>query len=218
MTDYAVIVTYLETINNILGVKCCLTQKSRAKYLSAWRKKNPEKVKLHTKNASHNYYLKNAEQKKTTFIISYHKYAMTQGTPFQHYNPYLDKDVTVDNDIFDNNHYRPRLIWKFPVIINWTLKTKEEQIKIYKERIKTNIKYVLRLQKKKIIPVFLVYPLEWYLLNEHRSILYWDMLDILIKTSDEDKDKTWDELETKNHKEIIETINQNYENHIKKDH
>jgi len=138
-------------------------KKSRAEYLREWRKNNPEKVKEHRRKADRNYYQKNWKKYSDRAKISYHQYYMIHAIP-EEYMEWIDEewtDITADHEYFDSR-YIPRNIW------NHKCQTEPDE-----KQIEKNIIFVINLQRKGKIPIFLVYPLQTYLNQQKYSKERW---------------------------------------------
>ncbi len=185
-----------------------MSDNSKSQITRKWKIKNADKVKSYAKKYNREYYQRTREKRSLEFKIDYHRYAIRNCIPYTYYEDVDDKlqFITADHDYFDDK-LRPKLLWGTIIGRGLTL-----------EEIQNNIDYVIRLQRKNIIPTFLFEHAETLILyQELASLKYRHMrgtLSVKIGSEEWNKkceilDKEWDELYDK-------LLDENYEKHIVK--
>jgi len=139
--------------------------------------------------------------------INYHQYCILHAIPQEYFECVDGKwmDITADHEYFDSR-YIPRNIW------NHKCQTEPDE-----KQIKKNIKFVINLQRKGKIPIFLVYPLQTYLNQQKYSEERWKLVKELHrkKESEEiDYQKEWEEFNNKMDEYFSKVSNEIYEKRL----
>lgn len=181
--------------------------KPRKEVTRKWKKNNPNKVKSYAAKYNGPYYQKTKEKRSLEYKITYHKIAIGRSIPCEYYEFVDDitlQPITIDHDYYDTKFARPTKLWK-NVRGNRTI-----------QEIQTNIDYVLRLQKKNILPVFLINHAETYFLYNKLSELKYEQLQRLLGVKKEEWGKHFKEHDKERYKLFIKLLDENYEKHISK--
>jgi hypothetical protein len=180
-------------------------KKSRAEYLREWRKNNPDNVKQHRRKADRKYYQKNSKKYLDREKINYHESCIIHAIPTE-YNEWVDEkwaDITADHEFFDSR-YRPHNIW------NHNVNPDSKQIE-------KNIRFVINLQNKNLIPKFLLYPLQTYLNRITYRKKYWEKIEEMHSKKDEkgfDVRKEWVDFDKKMNECFSKIANESYEKRL----
>lgn len=140
---------------------CTYEKQSRSEYLREWRKKNPEKVKLHRRKADSNYYSKNRQKYCDREKINYHEYALYHYTPVSHICYECDVHFPeADHKCFVERFEDWKNFHRFPINI-WTASCTHGTLS--EKQIARNIELVKTLQKYGFIPEFEIKEPEYYM-------------------------------------------------------
>lgn len=173
-----------------------------------WKKNNPGKVKAYAAKYNASYYQRIKEKRSLKFKIQYHQNAIRKCIPYE-YDEFVDNNklqlITVDHNYFDKRFPKPEIFWKNIKSCDLTV-----------QEIQTNIDYVIRLQNKNIIPIFLVQHVESYLLYNKLDSLRYQQSQRLLGVKKEEWGKHFKEHEVEQNKLFIKLLDENYQKHIVK--
>lgn len=200
----------LKHTSEFKGIKSSST-KSNADVTREWKKENSDKVKDYAKKFNSTYYQRTKEKRSLEFKIDYHRHAISNCVPRTYYED-IDvnaadglQHITADHDYFDNKFCRPFMLWRTIMGRDLTL-----------QELQTNIDYVLRLQKKNIIPKFLVLPAETYKLYLQLKSLEGNQMMSMLHVKEEDWSKHFKEHWKERDKLFVKLLDENYTKHIAK--